>query len=134
MPARAARRAILAGALLVVAAGCRSLDGDYRPDCVAFAGDEVTIAGETFTWDKFTDALRVDDEGNVIDPYPAYPKEGRLVTDGDLLRFLDAAGSEIAVRHAVPREDALVLLDAEEYEAFRETGAWPDCPLSRVAD
>ena len=53
--------------------GCVSSEGRYSPDCIAFAGDTIELADGRFEWDKFTDQVRMDDNGKVtIDNRPVH--------------------------------------------------------------
>lgn len=127
---RSAPRLGFACLLPLIAAGCDDFDGEYLPDCAAHAGDRVTIEGTRFSWDRFTDAVRVDDDGNRIDAFPNYPKSGSISAADGKMRFVDDAGEEIAMRHVVVRDGVIALLTEAEHGQWETTGNWPDCPLS----
>ena len=118
---------LAAGSLLC---GCAT-PVSYAPGCLAYAGDRITIGGQRYTWDKFTDVRRIDEAGEVIDPFPGYPRQGRVERDGRVLRFLDESGALLAVRHLHEAGGKTYLLTPE---AWREVaaGAAPD-PCALVA-
>lgn len=115
-------------------AGCRSADGEYLPDCRAFAGDELTLAAGRYEWDRFTDMRRADEAGNVVDPNPGFPKTGAYEQANGTLRLLDEGGSVIATWHAQERGGRLYLLNDTQQAAWSDSGTWPDCPLVRQGD
>lgn len=121
--------------LLLLAAG--SLLGgcatpvSYAPGCAAYTGDEITIDGQRYTWDKFTDTRRVDDDGKVIDPFPDYPRAGRVEREGQVVRFFDESGQLLAVRHLYEAGGTMHLLTPEAWQRVA-SGAEPD-PCALVA-
>ena len=118
---------LLAVPLLVAA--CAAHEGAYAPDCIAFAGDTITLEEGRFTWDKFTDEVRVDESGRRLDPHPEYPVAGRYRKEGERL-VLEAddgrALPDMYLRHVGQR---WLLLTAEQHQALEATGTRPDCPL-----
>jgi len=119
--------------LLLALAGCNSLDGWFTPSCVAFAGERIELSNGRFEWQRFTDERRIDQDGNVIDPLPDYPKRGDYrVVDGRV-EFLSDEGIRLEDRYLVERSDGLYLLAPAAWEAFAAGGGLPDCPL-RYAD
>ena len=91
-------------------AGCATdadVAGTYQPSCVAFEGSTIELADNRFTWDKFTDEVEVDDEGNAIDPFPGFPVRGCYTVD----------------------QDVVYLLTDAEFDAWRQKGTVPDCAL-----
>jgi len=121
-------------ACLLALGGCNSLDGEFLPDCTAFEGDRIVIDGDAYLWDRFTDTREVDAGGNVLEPFPDYPKRGRLVADGDRLSFRDTAGTEIGSWYVHRRGETVALLDPRQHRALQAHGEWPGCPLVRGGD
>lgn len=108
---------------------CASHNGVYAPDCIAFAGDRIKLDNGTFVWDKFTDQVRVNDAGEVIDGYPDYPVSGRYELDGTRIAFQASTGKELADRYLVERNKQIYLLTAEQNDAWTDTGAIASCAL-----
>ncbi len=126
------RRALLF--LLAVTAGCANqadISGTYLPSCVAFAGNRIELSAGRFAWDKFTDEVRVDDSGNVVEPFPGFPLHGTYAIDGDALLLTTDAGAPAGEMHLVRRPGQVYLLTAIEFDAWDRYGAVPDCALLR---
>jgi len=124
----ASRAAMLAG-LVVLLAGCRDIEGEYLPGCTAFAGSRIELADGRYSWDRFTDARRIDADGNVVDPYPNFPKTGAYERDGPAVRLLDADGGQAGIWFLHRTDDGLLLLDEAQQKAWEQEGGFPDCPL-----
>lgn len=120
--------------ILACLAGCKAVDGTYLPGCAAYAGDRIELRGDTFAWDKFTDAVEIDDAGNRVDAFPGYPKTGSFDIDGDrlVLRFDD--GAETQVLHLQRSSGSLELLTDTQYVAWKKSNNYPDCVLARVGN
>ena len=116
-------------ALLI--AGCASIDGTYAPDCTAYAGDEIVLSGGRFSWDKFTDAIPVDDDGNPMDATPGYPKQGDYTVEGSVVRLMPDDGASAVRMHLIELGGNSYLLTQEQAEALEIQGEMPDCPLAR---
>ena len=116
-------------ALLLCA--CASIEGSYSPDCIAFAGNTIDLASRRFEWDKFTDQVRVDDDGRVIDAFPGYPKQGSYRVDGDRVLMTSDAGEALPVLHVVRSADRTYLYTEDEYAAWRKDLSPARCPLVR---
>lgn len=101
----------------------------YAPGCAAYAGDQITIDGQRYTWDKFTDTRRIDEDGNVIDPFPGYPREGRVELEGRVVRFLDESGELLAVRHVRKAGGKTYLLTPEAWQQVASGAAPEPCAL-----
>jgi hypothetical protein len=118
--------------LLAVTAGCANqadITGTYLPSCVAFAGNRIELSDGRFSWDKFTDEVRVDDSGNIVDPYPGFPMRGTYAIEGDVLRMTTEAGELAGEMHVVRRPGQVYLLTASEFDAWERDGAVPACAL-----
>ena len=122
---------IIAGSVVT---GCANHDGLYRPGCIAYAGNTVELQGDRFVLDRFTDAVRVDDSGNVIDPYPEYPKRGRYSLNGKTLSMTTESGERLDNMHLLQNDGVFVLLTDSEHDAWKNAGSLPDCVLTRNAD
>lgn len=121
---------------LTIVAGCATdtnIAGTYQPSCVAFEGNTIILAEEKFTWDKFTDEIRVDDSGNEIDPFPGFPVRGTYTVDEDVLHLTTDIGELAAKLHLVRRPGQVYLLTADEFEAWQENGEVPKCALLLAA-
>jgi hypothetical protein len=113
----------------LVLAGCKSIEGTWQPGCVAFAGDRITLADGRYSWDRFTDAREIDDQGNVVDPYPDFPKTGRYRVDGETVQLLGPDDDVLATFHLHEDGGNYRLLTPEEHAAVLNGGQMPDCPL-----
>ncbi len=115
-----------------VAAGCAAdtnIAGSYTPSCTAFEGNTIELTENRFTWDKFTDEVTVDDDGNRVDPFPGFPVRGTYVIEGDVVRLTTDVGELAGEMHLVRRPDQVYLLTADEHEAWQKDGAVPQCAL-----
>jgi hypothetical protein len=118
--------------ILAVGAGCATspdIAGTYAPSCVAFEGDTITLSDGTFTWDKFTDEVTVDDAGNTVDPFPGFPVRGTYSIEGAVVHLETAVGELAARLHLVQRPGQVYLLTAGEFAAWQQDGTVPDCAL-----
>jgi hypothetical protein len=116
----------------VVAAGCAAdtnIAGTYNPSCVAFEGNTIELSEDRFTWDKFTDEVTVDDDGNTVDPFPGFPVRGTYVVDGDVVRLRTDVGELAGEMHLVRRPNQVYLLTGEEFDSWERDGAVPTCAL-----
>ena len=114
-----------------VLAGCKDYEGTYSPGCIAFAGSNVTLAGERFTWDKFTDQVVVDDKGNVVNQFPGYPKRGSYEIKGKTLFLVSDTGESMPNMHVLRLGDESYLLTAQQFESWKRTGQHDVCALMR---
>jgi hypothetical protein len=115
-----------------IAAGCAAdtdIAGTYQPSCVAFEGNTIELSENRFTWDKFTDEVRVDDVGDVIDPFPGFPVRGSYNVEDDVLRLTTDVGELAAELHLVRRPDQVYLLTDAEFDAWQNDGTVPNCAL-----
>ena len=62
--------------------GCVSHEGTYSPDCIAYAGSNISLSDGQFVWEKFTDEVVVDDDGKIINQFPGFPMRGSYRVDG----------------------------------------------------
>ena len=123
-------------ASLSLCAGCATdseFVGTYAPSCVAFEGNTIVLSGNTFTWDKFTDEVTVDDAGNKVDPFPGFPVRGTYSVEDDVVSLTTDVGDLAAELHLVRRPGQLYLLTADEFEAWQQDGTVPNCALLQGA-
>lgn len=118
--------------LLAAAAGlaaCKSVEGVYLPDCVAYAGDSIELRDGRFEWDKFSDEVIVGDNGEVVDQFPQYPLSGSYRVDAGAVEFSADNGTALPGMHLVTMENRLFLLTETQAKAWRERSEWPACAL-----
>jgi hypothetical protein len=121
-------------ALLLLAAfsgGCRSasIDGEYLPGCLAFAGDSMRLDDGVFTWDRFTDQVSVDANGNVIDPFPAHPLRGRFELVGSVVSYSAVGGTLPPFIRWIDVDGVHYLLREHEFRSWQDDGTLPPCAL-----
>ena len=122
----------LAASLLV---GCAStMQGTFEPACIAYEGDRVALSEGRFEWQRFTDAVAVDQDGNRIDPFPGYPKTGRFEQDGERLSWDADDGSTIDERYLLEHRGRTYLLTWDQNEAVLDGEEMPACALVLVDD
>ena len=120
---------LLSAALLLSA--CAPHAGRYAPDCTAFAGSVVSLDGSSFVWERFTDEVRVDADGNRVEPYPDYPKRGTYRKEGNALYLEDGNGDAVATLYLHKDSESYRLLTVEEHEAWERSGEYARCALTR---
>ena len=113
-------------ALLV---GCKAIEGTYEPGCIAYEGDRITLSGGRFEWGKFTDQVVLDDDGNIVNQFPGYPKSGSYRIDSETLHL-----SSGDVLHLRSHEGRYVLLTDAQFATQESTGEIDACALVRAAD
>ena len=119
--------------LLVCLAGCKAIDGTYFPGCAAYAGDRVELRNGRFKWDKFTDAIEVDEAGKPVDSFPDYPKHGDYRIDDTTLTFTFEGGGPTETFHIHEHESmGLQLLTDAQLAAVEVGGLDEDCALTQV--
>ena len=126
-------RSRLLAALLIFFAlsGCRAIEGDFSPGCLAFAGDRVSLHDGRFSWDRFTDARRVDDAGRTVDPFPDFPKTGPYTMTDNRVDLQSESGELLASWYLHEDNGRMLLLSAEQEAAWTASGRYPECPLVR---
>ena len=117
---------VLAACLLTA---CVSHEGIYSPGCAAYAGSNIELHAGQFVWEKFTDSVVVDDEGEIVNQFPGYPVQGSYRIDGQTVIMETAAGEALANMYFHQRGERRYLLTAEQNEAWKKTGEYSDCPL-----
>ena len=116
----------LTAAILV---GCVSHEGTYSPGCIAYAGSTISLSDGQFVWEKFTDSVVVDDDGEIINQFPGFPMRGRYRIDGQTLYMESNDGDSLEEMFLHRRDNRQYLLTAEQFEAWETTGKHADCAL-----
>ncbi len=115
-------RFILSASIAVLLFGCASHEGTYSPGCIAYAGSNISLSDGQFVWEKFTDSVVVDDAGNVVNQFPAYPMQGTYRIEGHALYLEVASGDSLATMYLQQHDGRYYLLTAEQFEAWQKTG------------
>jgi len=115
--------------LSVSLVGCSSHEGRYSPACIAYAGSIITLSNGKFVWEKFTDALAMDDDGNVVNPFPGYPMHGTYRIEGQTVFMEAVPGEKLANMYLEQHDDRQYLLTAKEAQEWRKTGKLTECAL-----
>ncbi len=116
--------------LSLLVSGCTSSEGTYSPGCIAFEGSSIQLQSGRFAWEKFSDQVLVDDEGNVVNQFPDYPKRGTYRIDGQTVFFATEAGTSMENMFLHRDGDQYLLLTADQLRAWEETGKYADCVLT----
>lgn len=115
--------------LAALVSGCVSYEGTYSPDCIAFQGSNVQLRNGRFVWEKFTDQVLVDDQGNVINQFPGYPKQGSYRIEDQIVHLETDGGERMESMYLHERDNHFYLLTQAQFEAWENTGKEADCPL-----
>lgn len=129
---------IIIALLACLLSGCQTteqtIEGTYYPGCIAYTGDKISLNDGEFVWDKFTDAVAVDDDGNVINKYPDYPKRGTYRADGQVLQ-MNFEGSESVERLYMHKHDGQsMLLTEAQVASWEKTSHYDNCIMTLEAD
>ncbi len=109
--------------------GCVSHEGTYSPDCIAYAGSNISLSDGQFVWEKFTDAVVVDDDGQIVNQFPGYPMQGTYHIHGQTLHMESDAGESTEHMYLHRRDNRQYLLTAQQFEAWEKTGEYAGCAL-----
>ena len=115
--------------IAVFLSGCVAHEGTYSPDCIAYAGSNISLSDGQFIWEKFTDEVVVDDDGEIVNQFPSYPMQGNYRIDGQTLYMESDDGESMEEMYLHRRENRQYLLTAEQFEAWEKTGKYADCAL-----
>lgn len=77
--------------------------------------------------------MRIDEDGNRVDPYPEYPRKGRVESSGSTLRFVGDDGELIGEFIGYRVDGQRFLLTEQEHSAVRAGESVPDCALVQSA-
>lgn len=120
-------------ALTLLLSACANQEGVYEPACVAYEGDRVELKGGRFEWQRFTDERVVDAAGNVVPPFPGFPKTGTFRESNGRLEFFTDDRVRLDDWFLVESAGQRYLLDAKQHNAFLDSGAPPECALKFTA-
>ena len=110
-------------------AACVSHEGKYSPACVAYTGSNIELRSGQFVWEKFTDSVVVDDNGEIVNQFPGYPMQGRYRIDGQAVLMESAAGESLATMYLHQQDHRDYLLTAEQHEAWESGSTSAECAL-----
>ncbi len=110
-------------------AGCVSHEGTYSPACIAYEGSKIRLNNGQFVWEKFTDSVVVDNNGQVVNQFPGYPMRGAYRIDGQTVYMDTAAGESVENMFLHRHDDHYYLLTAEQFAAWETTGEYAECAL-----
>ena len=110
-------------------AACKPYEGTYSPSCVAFAGDTIQLSDGQFVWEKFTDAVQVDEDGNVLNQFPGYPMRGTYSISGETVTMETASGEALDSMYLHQDEGLYYLLSGEQLKEYKATGKHSECTL-----
>jgi hypothetical protein len=127
-------RLILITSIVAFLIGCVSHEGTYSPDCIAYAGSNIILSDGQFIWEKFTDAVVVDEDGQIVNQFPGYPMRGSYRIEGQTVHMESAAGDAMEKMYLQRRDKRQYLLTAEQFEAWQKTGRHADCALMLDGD
>jgi len=108
---------------------CAAHEGIYSPACMAFAGDRIELRNSRFSWEKFTDSVVVDDNGETVNQFPGYPMLGHYRVEGQTVFMETAAGKALANMYLHPVDDRLYLLTETQHETAQQRGEIDACAL-----
>lgn len=114
----------------LVLAACANQDGVYEPSCMAYEGNRIELRAGRFEWQRFTDQRTVDAEGNVIDPFPQYPKMGTYSVQGGRVEMTTDDNERLPDWFIVEHDGRRYLLSKKEHNAFQEAKNLSDCALA----
>ena len=120
--------------VITLLSGCKAVDGVYMPDCAAFEGSRITLSGGEFIWEKFTDQVIVDDDGNIINQFPDYPRVGTYRVSGQDLELTFTDDDTVTTMQIHERYGRLSLLTADEVAEWQRSGRYEQCVLTRELD
>ena len=120
--------------IAVMVSGCVSHEGTYSPDCIAYAGSNISLSDGQFVWEKFTDEVIVDDDGEIVNQFPGYPMRGSYRIEGQTVYMESNAGEPIEKMYVHRRDNRQYLLSAGQFEAWENTGMYADCALMLDGD
>ncbi len=127
-------RTISISLIAVLLFGCVSHEGTYSPDCIAFAGSNISLSNNQFVWEKFTDMVVVDDDGEIVNQFPGYPLKGSYSIDGQTVHMEPDSGVSVEELYFHRHENRQYLLTAEQLEAWQDTGTYAGCALMLDGD
>ena len=122
-------RHLLSLLLASLLAACVSHEGRYSPACVAYAGSNIELRGGEFVWEKFTDSVVVDDDGEIVNQFPGYPMQGSYRIDDRAVFMESSSGETVATMYLHQSNHHQYLLTAEQHAAWESGNTSVDCAL-----
>jgi hypothetical protein len=98
----------------------------------AYEGDRIELSDGRFVWTRFTDERLVDEQGNVIDPFPEYPKLGKYELREDQLILRTDDGTLLTSRYLMKHAGHHYLLTSEQRDVFHDGDTMPECALHLI--
>ena len=123
---------VLVTAVFLVA--CVSHEGTYSPDCIAYAGSNISLNDGQFVWEKFTDEVVIDEDGKIVNQFPGYPMRGSYRIEGQVVHMESAGGDAMEKMYLHTRDNRQYLLTSEQFAAWQKTGKHADCALMLNGD
>jgi hypothetical protein len=121
---------ILAGlSSIILLPGCVPYEGSYSPDCVAYEGSKIVLNDGQFTWQKFSDQVFMNNDGEIVNQFSDYPKTGTYRVDGQSVYMESDTGETMPGMYLVPRDKRHYLLTAAQFAELKKSGAYPKCAL-----
>lgn len=117
--------------MLVMLVACASYEGLYEPACIAYEGDRIELRSGRFEWQRFTDERRIDAAGNVIEPFPDFPKTGTYTHETGRLTFVSSDNIRLGDWFLVDRDGQYYLLSDSQYQKYVAAAEFPPCPLKK---
>ena len=114
--------------------GCSSIEGLYAPACTAYEGDEIRLVEGRFTWRRFTDQRTLDEQGQLVDPFPGYPKNGVYEYREPVLILTPDSDSGNTGFFLLDEKRGVYLLTGAEKQRYDIDGEIPACALRRVTE
>lgn len=108
---------------------CANHEGRYEPSCTAYEGDTIELRAGRFEWQRFTDQRQVDDEGNVVNPFPGFPKTGKFRFDTSRLILVSDTDVRLDDWLIINNDGQKLLLTVDQHAAYTETRIVPACAL-----
>ena len=118
----------------VILCGCSSIEGLYLPACTAYEGDEIQLTEGRFTWRRFTDQRTVDAQGQLVDPFPGYPKSGIYEYNDPVLILTPDSDSENVGFFLMEEKRGVFLLTGAEKQRYDIDGQIPECALRQASE
>lgn len=109
--------------------GCVYTEGTYTPGCSAFEGSNIQLRDGKFTWEKFTDQIVVDMDGNVVNQFPGYPKHGSYRIDRKVVSLVTTEGEPLEEMYLHRDGNRYVLLSGAQRQDWQDTGDYANCVL-----
>lgn len=116
--------------LALLFAACASHEGLYEPGCITYEGDRIELQDGRFEWRRFTDQRVVGDDGNIVEPFPGFPKIGSYKHIAGRLELSGDDGMKLDDWFLVKHLGRSYLLNGKQYDAYRDNDTMPKCALT----